>query len=125
MAACSDKVANLRAHGFEAEATVADKREDVSQRAKRRDFFLTLTFFAEDSATKAKADHQHDILSDTTKSMADRLDQWHPGQVSIGTYTRVEIEVQERSWSKLKVGDNVKVRYLPDDPTTVMLADEL
>lgn len=122
--ACNGDLDQLRSHGQTTSATVLSKRETSALKAKNRHFSLGVGFFAQDSAEIAKAAHQNDVLKDTTKSMADRINDWQPGS-AIGEYTTVDIDVSKPIYDKYKDGDKVEIVYLPSDPKVVRLKEQL
>lgn len=125
LSACNDDMERLRDHGHETSATVQGKGTNGSRKPSSRSYTLDVAFFAQDTAEIAKDAHQHDALKDTTMSLSERLDNWHPGGGGLGTYMTTPMTVTQAAWERYKDGDRVQVVYLPEEPTVVRLKEEL
>lgn len=114
--------AALRDHGKETVATVLLKGVSADIRATNNHDYINIGFIAEQTSDKSS---DISVLSDTNLSMSDRLDNWQPGKMGASTYITQQIRVLPENARNLVAGDQVNIVYLPEDPSVVMLRNEL
>lgn len=88
----------LKARGVATDASIAFKRESGGGRV--RNYAFTLYFFTQDSADSL-------AIGD------------------IGTFRSVDVDVSSALFDAHDAGERVEIRYLPEDPSQVMLEAQL
>jgi hypothetical protein len=122
---CDGDAAKLRDHGVTTSASIRGKNETAGSSRGSRYRSFDLMYMARDSAQIAAAARSKDAFKDTTKSMAERIENWDPSGGGFGKMTSVTIDVDGATFEKYNAGQSVEIVYLPEDHQVVRLKEHL
>lgn len=105
---------SLRETGIPTEGTVISKRE--TGRGSKLKYYITVNFFTQPDKENPKADKPKD-----TNRTVDEIINDLTIDVNMGDYTTAEISVTSVEYDQLDEGDEVKIRYDKNDPSTAIL----
>jgi hypothetical protein len=105
---------SLRETGIPTEGTVISKRE--TGRGSKLKYYITVNFFTQPDKENPKPEKPKDS-NRTVDEMINDL----TIEVNMGDYTTSEISVNSAEYDKYNDGDEVKIRYDKNDPSTVIL----
>jgi hypothetical protein len=123
-AGCGDRLVDrMRTEGVQTDASIAFKRESGNGRS--RIYSFTLYYFAQDRTSLAAERAQEARMRDSSPQVTERMDKWDPLAGGLGEFQSVDIVVTPGIFDQFREGERIKVRYLPQDPTQVMLEAQL
>ncbi len=106
---------SLRETGIPTEGTVISKRE--TGRGSKLKYYITVNFFTQPDKENPKPEPP----KDTTPKTADEIIESLTLDMHMGDYQTAEISVTSAEYDKYSEGDEVKIRYDKEDPSTAVL----
>ena len=121
-------IADFRARGIEATATVAEldskrviRRVATNEHRRRNKYFAKLSFFTQVSS-KDTAQNRKIIEKDSLGNYRINL---KVTDAEIGDFIQTEIRISSKRYQNLTKGQKVQIQYLPENPQKVMFKDDL